>query len=182
MLTMLIPVNFTFAAETLYPSGYNIISQYYLSDYAITITDTLIITRTVQNNESFALSGLYFSDNLPPEYSLVGYSIRLNGNNISNQFAANIAPSIVAGFATYEWVVDDPDGNPENIINPGQSLVFELRLHCGNIGEYQLPFHTTAFLGGSSGFYSTNEAIIVTVQNSEDTIPPAAIGDLEATD
>jgi len=182
MLMLLIPVKFTIAAETLYPSGYNLSSQYDLSDSAITIADTLSITRTVRNNESFAVSGLYFSENLPPEFSLIDYSIRLNGNNIADQFAENIRPSVVDGFTTYEWVVDDPDGSPQNVINPGHSVVFELRLICGNIGIYQFPFHATAFSGGSSGFYSTDEIITLNVSGTEDTIPPAAIGNLEAVD
>jgi hypothetical protein len=182
LLTLFIPVNFTMASETLYPSGYNLASQYGLSSSNITTADTLLITRTVQNNESFAVSGLYFSENLPPEFSLIGYSIRLNGNNIANQFTANITPLIVNGYTTYEWVVDDPDGNPQNVINPGQTLVFELRLVCASIGEYQLPFHTAAFSGGNSGFYSTDQAIALTVSGTDDNIPPAAIGDLHASD
>ncbi len=182
LLTLFIPVNFTLASEILYPSGYNLGSQYAISSYDITTADTLLITRTVQNNESFALSGLYFSENLPSEFSLIGYSIRLNSNDIANQFTANITPLVFNGYTTYEWVVDDPDGYPQNIINPGQTLVFELRLVCAGIGDYQLPFHAAAFWGGSSGFYSTDEAVSLTVSSAVDNIPPAAIGDLNAAD
>lgn len=170
------------ATETLYPSGYNLSSQYDLSDYAFTIADTLLITRTVRNNESFPISGLYFSENLPPEFSLIDYSIRLDGNDIAIQFMENMAPAVVDGYTTYEWVVDNPGGSPQNVINPGQSIVFELRLICANIGTYQFPFHATAFSGGSSGFYSTDEIITLNVSGAEDHIPPAAIGNLEAID
>ena len=149
ILTLFIPVKFTIASESLYPSGYNLSSQYDLSDSAITTADTLLITRTVQNNESFAISGLYFSENLPPEFSLIGYSIKLDGNDIAYQFAEYISLSVVDGFAAYEWVVDDPDGSPQNVVYPGQTLIFELRLVCANIGEYQLPFHAAVFSGGS---------------------------------
>jgi hypothetical protein len=146
----------------------------------LTTGDTLIITRTIQNNESFTLEGLYFSDNIPSEFTLSDHSINLNDNDITILFNDNIAPSIIDGYNTCDWVVDDPDGNPQNRVNPGDILVFELKLTCGIVGDYQLPFHATAFTGGNSGFFSTDNAINVTFSSAEDTTPPAAIIDLEA--
>jgi hypothetical protein len=179
-LTLILPVNIAFTAETLYPSGYNITSQFELSGTDISTGDTLVVTRTIINNESFALDGLYFSDNLPSEFTLTEYAIKLNGNNITTTYTANISPPIVPGYNTCEWVVDDPDGDPQNLVYPGDILTFEMKLVCFTAGDYQLPFHAAAFVGGNSGFFSTDDPISITVSSAQDTIPPSAINDLEA--
>ena len=48
---------------------------------------------------------------------------------------------------------------------------------------YALPLHTTAFFGSGTGFYATDEMIMVTVEDAyPDTIPPAKIIDLGVMD
>ncbi|MCP4584110.1 MAG: hypothetical protein GY839_21055, partial [candidate division Zixibacteria bacterium] len=137
VLSLIMPVNLAFSAETLYPSGYNIVSQCQLSGSDISTGDTLVITRTVQNNESFALDGLYFSENIPSEFTLTEFVIKVNSNDITPLFSNNISPSIVIGYNTCDWVIDDPDGDPQNLIDPGNILVFELKLTSSVVGAYQ---------------------------------------------
>lgn len=139
------------AEEVLYPSSYNIMSYYSLSALSFSPNDTLTITRTITNNEAFNLSGIYFLENLPLQFNMVAYTIKLNGVNISHFYDNNVTPSIISGYRTLEWVVDDPDGNSHNIINPGGKLVLELKIVCTQTGQYQLPFHTAAFIGADSG-------------------------------
>ncbi len=167
-------------AETLYPSGYNIACDYSLNSQSLETGDTLVITRTIANDEYFELTGLYLSDNLPSEFSIVSHSVRINNDDISDQFQSNISPSVVDGYNTCEWLVDDPEGDPNYFINTLQSLTLELKVTCETPGEYQLPFHACSFYGNNTGFYATDNAIIINITNPVDTIPPAAIGDLEA--
>ena len=168
------------ASESLLPTGYNLLSGYDLNTSEITPGDTLVITRTLDNNESFALSGLYFSENIPSQFSIVSYSIKLNGVDIPVQYSSNLSPSIINGYNYCEWLVDSPNGYPTNNIYAGQTLIFELKLTCQTPGNYSLPFHSSSFYGNNSGFFSTDNAIAITVSEAPDVTPPAAIIDLEA--
>jgi len=169
------------AAETVYPNGYNIVSGYGVSAYNITTSDTLVITRTVRNNESFPISGLYFSENLPPAFQVAAHSITLNGAGITYRYQQNLSDSIIGGYDAYYWVVDDPDSLAaiHNVLSPVDSLSFRLKLTALAPGQFQLPLHTTVFYGNNSGFFSTDDFYTITVTGDEiDTIPPARITDL----
>ncbi|MEW5924134.1 MAG: hypothetical protein AB1746_09115 [Candidatus Zixiibacteriota bacterium] len=172
-----------YAAETLYPGGYNISSGYAVSAYNITTSDTLVITRTVRNNESFSITGLYFSENIPPQLQVAAHAIAINGAGINYQYQANLTDSIVGGYDSYYWVVDDPESpaTVQNTLSPGDSLSFRLKLTAMLAGQYQLPLHTTVFYGNNSGFFSTDDMYTITVSGDEiDTIPPSRITDLRA--
>ena len=87
---MIISVSTIFGAdESLYPSGFNITAQYTSSAGKLAITDTLVITRTIANNESFDIHDLYFSENIPPEFEAVAYSAKID--NIDIEYI-NIGP------------------------------------------------------------------------------------------
>jgi uncharacterized repeat protein (TIGR01451 family) len=168
------------AAETLYPTGSNFIMQYNLSTQTIGVGDTLTISRVLVNNESFPISGLYFSENIPSEFSLVENSVTVNGGSIDYEFDGSLG-SMFPGNRCYYWVIDAPDGSVQNHINPGDSVVVTIRLTCSKAGNYVLPLHTGSFLGNTSGFFATDDAISITVTSpSADTVPPDRITDLEA--
>lgn len=156
------------SAETLYPSGFSITSQYELSASTITTADTLVITRTIVNHESFILTGLYYSENLSPEFQVESHSITLNGAGISYSFLGPSSNSVITGYNTYYWIVDEPgsSGSIHNDINPGDSLVLTLMLTCSTVGDYSLPLHTTVFYGNASGIFSTGDTQAITVQMS----------------
>ena len=172
-----------YAAETVYPGGYDIASGYDVSAYNITTSDTLVITRTILNNESFSVTGLYFSENIPPQFQVAAHAIAINGAGIDYQYQAGLADSIIGGYDSYYWVVDDPESPAavQNTLSPGDSLSFRLKLTATSAGQYQLPLHTTVFYGNNSGFFSTDDFYTITVIGDEiDTIPPSRITDLRA--
>jgi hypothetical protein len=169
------------AEETLYPAGYNISSEYICSDFSVGPADTLVITRKLINSESFHLTGLYFSETLPLQFVIIAHSILLNGNALEYSFPPPLTDSVIRGYDTYYWIIDDPDssGGIQNELAPGDSLVFELILSSVITGNYEFPLHTSVFYGNNSGFFSTDNEIIITVtEPDQDTIPPAKIIDL----
>ena len=69
--TLILPVFFfcipghSLGQETVYPEGHDIVVTYELSSSDLEVGDTLLVTRTVTNNESFGLTNLYLAENLP---------------------------------------------------------------------------------------------------------------------
>ena len=180
ILAILVILSGVAIAEPVHPSGYNVTSQYTVNSTNITVGDTLVITRTITNNSGYTLSGAYLIDNMPSQFSVVSQAARLNGSNITYQYTNNINPPLVSGYVTSEWLIDDPDGSPANNINSGGSLVITVRAVCAAAGQYQLPFHTVSFYGNNTGFYATDNALTININNPVDTTPPAAILDLGA--
>lgn len=178
LLILIIPIT-SLNAESIYPSGNNVSCQYLLSSQSITTTDTLIITRTLTNNSSFSLSGLYFSDNFPGNFSLIDYSIKLNGVDISYQFEDSVE-SIFSGNNYYYWIIDNPDGSIEKSINQGDSLTFTMKLICNQIGSYVFPLHTSTFYGNSTAFFATEDLYDIIVSTAADQTPPSGITNIEA--
>ena len=167
------------SAETVYPSGYNLISQYNLNKQTLSPGDTLVITRTIINSESFPLTGLYFSENVPAGFDPIDHNIVKNGVGIDYNFGP-IDGLIFDGNICYGWIVDDPAGSVNNTLAAGDELVLTARYTCAAEGSYTFPMHSGVFYGGTTGFYSTDEALTVNVTTSTDTTPPAAIIDLDA--
>ncbi len=164
--------------ETLYPPGYNIASQYSISSSRIVIGDTLIITRTITNDETFSTSGLYFSDNLPPRFAVIEASMNINGANITFESHDPLPNLFRPEYDNYTWVINDPNDDVfNNVVNPGDTFEFQLKLSCDSIGEYLLPLHTTVFYGNNQGFFSTSDSILIEFVFSADidTIPPQFI-------
>ena len=169
----------------MYPAGFDIQTQYALSDLSVATSETLTVTRTIVNNESFQITGLYFSENLPEELKVISYSIAVNGADVSYIYYNALSSSILDDFETYRWIVDEPGGTgqPQNALAPGDSLVFQLNLASAVAGQFALPFHTTTFFGNGTGFFSTDEMLMITVEDLyPDTIPPAKIIDLGVVD
>lgn len=161
--------------DVIFPSGYSVVSYYEVSDFALSTQDTLTISRSLANNESFPLIGLYFSENLPPEFEILSYLITLNGSNISQSFQEFSPEPIIPGFRAYYWVFHDPfaSDSVQNEIDPGDSVALELRLICSTSGEYLFPFHTTVFYGNGTGFFATGDSTFLEVHSS--------CGDLDAS-
>ncbi|HUV30396.1 MAG TPA: hypothetical protein VMY05_04800 [Acidobacteriota bacterium] len=167
--------------ETVHPTGYSIVSTYTLTELEVAAGDTLAITRTVVNNESFPLSGLYFSENLPAQFEIVSYSVTVAGAAGACLFEHAALNPVVAGYETYYWIIDEPGESDTlgSVLNPGDSTVLELRLTCDLAGEFQFPLHTTVFYGNANGFFSADGAAVIVVSESAvDTIPPAKVIDL----
>jgi len=150
----------SYSAESLYPVGYEIESNYQINASEISITDTLIITRTVNNNGSHPITGLYFSENFPPEFNIISELVTINGESIQCSFQEEEVEPIIPGYITCHWVVDNP-GIGENILLPGDNLTFVLKIGCDDVGSYPLPLHSTVFYYDGIGFFSYSEVITV---------------------
>lgn len=147
-----------FSQDTVYPSGYNLQCYYTVSGTELSITDTLIISRKMVNDEDFPLENLYFCENLPAAFTVAGHSITLNDIAIDYMFSGPVADEVVAGYDTYYWVIDSPFAGEEanNLLNPGDSVELTIRIVSGNVGSFTLPHHSAVFFGNSTGFFSTS--------------------------
>lgn len=172
-------------ADSIYPQGNNIICRYDLSGAAFQLGDTLIITRALVNHESFPLSGLYLSDNIPPAFNVVSYTLKYNGNNIDHFYSGASQDSVIGYYDTYYWVVDDPNvPSISNILYPGDSIVMTIRITFSQGGLFSMPMHTTVFYGDQTGYFATDIALSVAVEAPDicgDVNSNGAINLLDAT-
>ncbi|HDL03950.1 MAG: hypothetical protein DRP46_05005 [Candidatus Zixiibacteriota bacterium] len=156
-------------ADDIYPPGTNIICRYSTDRTEYTSGDTMLIIRSLVNNESFSLTGLYMSDNLPPEFTLISCNLRINGVDIDHHFTG-ISQGLVIGFYdTYYWVVDSPDDSlgAFNLIDPGDSLSLEILVMLPDSGLYLLPLRTTVFYGNQTGYFATDEPLSIAIDLTE---------------
>ncbi len=154
-----------FGQEVLHPAGYSIVTRYDVSADTVSLGDTLTVTRVILNQEAFDLTGLYFGDNLPPEFQVAGFSVSINDTPVDVVISGPFRDSILSGYDTYYWVVDSPDTteNLQNPLGPADSAVLQLRIVAGDLGDYTLPYHATVFYGAASGFFVTGDSAVVTV-------------------
>ncbi len=149
-----------YSQEILYPSGNNIQCSYSVSDTEISVADTMIIRRTLVNNEGFSLENLYFSENIPNELDVASYNVSINGIAIDYNFSGPIPDDVVDGYEAYYWVIDSPiEEGINNDLNSGDSIELEIKIISNTPGSYTLPLHTTVFFGNGSGFFSTSDEI-----------------------
>lgn len=151
------------APETVYPTGYQITSDYSLSADKIVIADTLVIRRVVVNGEAFGLTGLYFSDNFPPELEIVDNSVSVNGVATDHIILGPTGSQGPAGYDKYIWVIDLPGdtGTVNRTLQPGDSVVVTTMITCNDLGRFALPLHTAVFYGNGTGFFSTSDSLEV---------------------
>jgi len=145
-------------AETIYPAGYSISSNYDMSANTVQIDDTLIITRTIVNNESYSLEGLYLSENIPAGLEIASHNVTLNGSAVDYLFVDSVSGLVIPGYRSYYWIVDDQSSAPDNLLGPGDELVLEIRILSDNTGIYALPLHSATFYGNGQGFFTTGDS------------------------
>jgi len=168
-------------ADMFYPAGHNISASYEVSRTDMTVSDTLILSRSLVNGESYSLTSLYFADNLPPEFTIVSYSLSRNGQPIDCDFSTRNADSVLSGYDAYQWVVDWPDssGGLQTEILSGDSLHLEMTVTCDAAGSYLLPLHTLVCCGNSgqmfavlsTSFSITVEASVGIDEDNPDVLP-----------
>lgn len=158
------------AQDTVYPSAYNIGCDYSPSSDKVAISDTFTIARYLVNDESFNLSGLYFSDNLPPEFVVVDYDVRVNGVDRGYEIIGPVNDHLLGGYNTYYWILDSRGefSGIDYVVNPGDSVGLEMRIVCGELGTYALPAHATSFYGNGTGFFASSDMIEVEIVLSLD--------------
>lgn len=152
------------AEETVYPAGHNIVATYELSSTDLEIGDTLLVTRTVSNNESFGLTNLYLAENLPFEFSIPSYSLEIDGAAIPHVHSGPFGGEVFPSCNSYRWIIDDPapDDSANRVLMPGELLELEYAIVCTTVGNYALPFHTLCAYGDTSGIFSVADSLTVT--------------------
>ena len=153
LLVVILSPLFLNAEESIFPSDYDIEYTYEVNSLILNLDDTLVITRIINNNEFFSLTGLYFSENVPLGINLESYTLTKNGMNLSNNYEIYLN-SIYPGFNTMYWIIDDPDGSVENQINHNDTLILTISLTCSTSGIYNFPLHTFSFFGNTNAFFS----------------------------
>jgi len=152
------------AQETVYPAGHNIVATYELSSTDLEIVDTLLVTRTITNNESFGLANLYLAENLPFEFGILSYSLEIDGAPIPHAYLGPFGGEIFSSCNSYRWVIDDPSPSDttNRVLMPGELLVLEYAIACTTVGNYVLPFHTLCAYGDTSGIFTVADSLMVT--------------------
>lgn len=163
------------AAESIYPAAAGISASYTLSGTSLDAGDTLTITRQLTNNAGFPLTGLYLAEHLPSGLQIVSGVVTVNNVPVTAAYSTLPQGSVLGNHTSHFWTVSQP-GVPA--LPAGQALRLVLKLTFTQPGSYALPLHTAAFAGNSNPYFATGDAVTVTVTQSVDTTPPAAIGDL----
>lgn len=161
-----IPMN-ALADDEIFPPGFDFVSRYEVPAQIVRANDTFSITRTFINNETFPLTGLYLSDNLPhfDYFEIVDHDASINGLPINYMFYHELSQPTIENFEAYYWVVDSPKDyeNIHNTINPGDSLHVEVDLAAHQMGSYLFPRHTIVFYGDGSGFFTTADSVYIEI-------------------
>ncbi len=168
------------AADSVYPATSLVTVEYLWSSQTPAAGESVDIIRILKNNESFPLTGLYFSENLPPEISIDSYIVTVNDSAVNSDYTGPLPDDIENGFDCYRWLIDSPDPiSPYQVtLNPGDSIILTTTVSCSTEGSYQLPFHTVSFYGNGDGLFAMADPESITFGPPPDTIPPAAIIDL----
>lgn len=153
------------AQETLFPNGYNITVDYDISSTAITVDDTLLILRTVRNNESFALSDLYVAENLPFEFEIIYSAMQVDSLPVVYYYSGPLPNQIRPDCNSYRWLLDHPPPADSVIrsLQPGEILNVGYAVVCSQPGTYTLPFHTVCCRGDTSGIFTTADSLTIAV-------------------
>jgi hypothetical protein len=175
LLVFFVACNEAYCDEPIYPAGYNILCQRSVSQSVFSTLDTLVVTGSIVNNESFSLSGLYFSENLPDDFMIAAQAVAINGYQAEYEFSGPLGDYIFPGWNTYYWILGDPsNGGAYNVeVKPGEDAVFTIKLICSQPGQYSFPLHTVSFYGDQRGFFSTSEPISIEV------LPSGVCGDAD---
>ncbi|MBN1212124.1 MAG: hypothetical protein JXA92_06055 [candidate division Zixibacteria bacterium] len=150
----------TYSAEIIVPSGTNVALDYQISAVLLKTSDTLIITRELVNNESFSLTGLYISENLPFPFEIVTQTVELNHAAIDYIYMEALYGMIIHGYSTFYWLIDDPDGSPgiNNTIYPEDTLNLVLKITCSREGNYELSEHTASFYSEGNSYFTYGDS------------------------
>ncbi len=153
------------AQENVFPDTINIDPAYSISSGDFSVNDTVFISRTLINNESFNLENLFLSENLPSEFTLISSTANINGLPVSRYYSGPQLDHIFTGYNTYRWAIDLPvhDDTLNNILMPGDTLIIQYAFVCSTEGVYLLPFHTLCCYGNNTGIFTVSDTFSVVV-------------------
>ena len=153
------------ADDYLHPSGYNIVSSYSINDSVTTFGDTIIITRTITNNEYFNLSGLFLSDHIPSIFQIIDQTVEIDESPVDFIFSGAQNDLIYPGYSTYHWTLDSPiDGElVNNLLHSGENLTIRYWAVSTDIGNYTFPLHSACFIADGEGYFVISDSLEVRV-------------------
>jgi hypothetical protein len=151
--------------EALYPPNNDILGRYVLSADTLGPSQILTISRTIVNRTNFDLGGLYFSDNFPPAFSIVGQRASINGREIGCGVVGPLRDHEVKGRDAYFWIIDSRGEIPGigEVVASGDSVRLEVDVRCGEWGRFLLPAHAAAFSNDGYGYFSTSDTMQVVI-------------------
>jgi hypothetical protein len=156
------------ADDTVYPSGYNIVSRYETDKTVVDIGSPFIINRIIVNNESFPLNGLFFAEGLPPNPDCVlgTHTVTVGEQEITYLYENKPDSAFVEGFQPHYWIIDSPFEfeNQKYTLNPGDSIILTISLTPNYSGTLILPHQTVSFYGDANGFFVIGDTITIDVQ------------------
>jgi len=160
-----------FGQETIHPSGPNLDSRYSISDTSIALGDTLTIVRTLTNNESYPLTGVYLTDNLPNVFSIIDQTVTVDGSPVAFLADGPAANPVLPGYNDYRWTIDSPESTEglTRPLDPGEVLEVRYRAVSNDIGYFPLPLHATVMYGNATGMFAAEASDSVRVLVSLDT-------------
>jgi len=155
------------ASDDVSPVDREVTVTYDIIDPGSPAPDTMRIVRTLVNREAYGLTGLYFSDNLPPAFNVLSRSVRVNGAAVPAAVEGPLPDSVVGGYRAWYCVIDDPSGTITRTIQPGDSVRYEAVVVGTTPGVFQLPLHTAACFGNGAAVFATGPLINVSVSAGE---------------
>lgn len=143
--------------DTTYPIGHSIDSRYWVSDTLVALGDTITIERRLRNNETFSLSGVYLTENLPGVFDIVEQTVTIDGTPVAALTEGPEPGGVINGYDTYRWTIDSPDPSEgiSRSLEPGEELLVRYRVVSSDIGNFGLPLHLTAMYGNGAGIFAT---------------------------
>ena len=153
------------AQETLFPNGYSITVDYDISSTGITVDDTLLILRTVRNNESFALNDLYVAENLPFEFEIIYSAVQVDSLPVVYYYSGPLPNQIRPHYNSYHWLIDHPppEDSVHRVLQPNEILNVGYAVVCSQPGNYTLPFHTVCCSSDTCGIFTTADSLTIAI-------------------
>jgi len=172
---LIIPMN-GYASDYLHPSGKDIVSTYSISDSVASFGDTILIIRTISNNDIFIINGLTLSDHIHSNFHVINQTVEIGGTPVDYIFSGAHANLVYPGYSTYHWTLDSPvDGEPvSTLLFPGKTLTISYRIVSTDIGNYLFPLHSSSFIDQGQGYFITSDSLQVRVVLSSGIDDPEA--------
>jgi hypothetical protein len=88
------------------------------------------------NNESGALSGLYYSEQFPDWLSVQAGQVRLNGQPTA--FSYEYGDIVITGRRSHRWVIDNPDApGGRAVLGPGDRITIDFTIRATLVSVFQ---------------------------------------------
>lgn len=152
-LTVIIFVPERASSDDLFPANSQVAITYGVNLTNFGEADTLVITRRFSILQASNITGLFFSENLPPAFEIISNRIELNGNPMAHLTIQSVANPVIPGFVTHYWVIQSPGGQFP-VFGSGDQVLQELRIKITAPGYYLLPLHTSVYVSGGIEFFA----------------------------